>query len=242
MANTITNALTVFGGAEELQDFVEIAAYEVEWPDGTKADFPISLRKIAPLPDVPDCGPATWKESLRYCWGCERDIVEFGEVVGGEIKEWGDETYRADYHFYSPWNPPIRALLTASKRFPNLEFHLDYIDRTGWTMGGKVEITDGQFVDDQISPHITYIFDMGSEASRRYGEWAAKTFPEDVLSNVNITDADSLLNVLQSATHFHLLEEMSTTIVRRKYEDDGPNELLEELKVKGQSEGEDNHA
>lgn len=106
----------------------------------------LSLNSIAPLPDVSD---RLHHYVVAATWGCERDADEVDRKVGDN---------RVDYDFVTPRSPPLRALLSVSKRFPSLEFHLQWIDYGGHTSGGEFVICDGDFLFDQTTPQICYEF------------------------------------------------------------------------------------
>ncbi|HEX5103631.1 MAG TPA: hypothetical protein VFV87_07475 [Pirellulaceae bacterium] len=203
MSNWLSCHLLLVGPRPEIERFADAAVYKVPVADGEQESVPFALRAICPLPDVPDCGPTTTRRVREYCWSTDCDVTACGDVERGDTNTSDEADSTTEYRFWSASAPPIRAILTASKRF-DLEFQLRWIDRLGQTTGGEVTIRAGRFVDEQASPQIEYLFLDGSELNRREAECAAD-YSVELCTDPGISSADKLMDALREQTHFHQL-------------------------------------
>jgi len=151
MPNWVNCELEVRGDNNLVDAFMEEqrAEYEEEYtnPKTKRRQTRISVRELdfgASVPE-PKWTEQQHKEQLWYewrikNWGCKWQPCEVGssssDLFGG-MKE-------GDYHFDTPWSYPAEWLLACGKKYPHLEFILEWEEEQGYT--GIHQIQGGETV------------------------------------------------------------------------------------------------
>jgi hypothetical protein len=80
-------------------------------------------------------------------WGCKWDVSDADRYL--------DLPYRVIYKFETPWSPPIEAITTLAKDYPDLNFSIKFIDEgdnfageVGWSGGNKTVEIDLEITHD----------------------------------------------------------------------------------------------
>lgn len=71
-------------------------------------------------------------------WGCKWDASNV------EVKSMPNNV---EYHFATPWSPPLLAIHQASLQYPDLYLELRYIEEQGW--GGKIVLNNGDVLAEK---------------------------------------------------------------------------------------------
>ncbi len=89
-------------------------------------------------------------------WGTKWD-VEYPRAIADSLLA-GEQA-----HFNTAWSPPIAAIETLSKMFPDIEFRLDYYEGGCWFAGycefNGGSYSDVQLEDDEIKDFARSVFD-----------------------------------------------------------------------------------
>ena len=153
MPNWCINELTVTGPEEALKDFYEQAK-------GESTD--LSFDKFFPTP--PDLLDGNgWYDWRINNWGTKWDVE--ASVQGTP------EEGKLLYTFASAWSPPINWLAQVAVLYPELSFHMIYIEE-GIGFAGKIEFSNGTYGHSEI-----HQFD-----EEGYREFVIEHFGEDYLN------------------------------------------------------------
>lgn len=100
-----------------------------------------SFKGIVPVPEKIKDGD----EKTRYDWYLLNWGTNCDAIHPEKIKETDSEV---SYHFYSAWSPPQKFVISASRKFPKLNFWFEY-EMNYLGQKGKQEIKDGKVLSSE---------------------------------------------------------------------------------------------
>jgi hypothetical protein len=105
------------------------------------------------FPNCPNCDGSAKDGYNRggYEWCIENWGTKWG-LYDIELVEDDSDNGRLEYTFQSAWSPPAPVIQAMSKRFPSLNFALEYFECGGGFMG-SCEYEDGQEVSAGEAPY-----------------------------------------------------------------------------------------
>lgn len=161
MPNWCQNFLTVTGKKEEIEEFVEFAKKEnAEDQDEQVFDF----NSILPRPEVYE---KKYNNIIDYWieigWLPKDVDTELSDSLGEyttTLLNWSEENWgtkwnavdavfnlkkpgTAFYRFLTAWSPPEPVVIALGEKFPNLRFHLEYIE-FGNCFRGELVMKNGE--------------------------------------------------------------------------------------------------
>lgn len=147
MPNHCSNMLKVSGPEASLNRFKYTVLKKGDPKDGTYLDF----EELAPLPITED---ESWPIQVTTdAWGTKWNAYDASiGIVDNPQNEFL-------IYFSTAWSPPITAIISGSKLFPNLDFVLLYFEG-GMGLGGIIHIKNGM--------EIYEIFHQGDEAAKGF--------------------------------------------------------------------------
>ena len=181
MPNWCSNNLTISGDASEIAKF-----------NAWLGDEPLTLQKIKPMPSeledttspTPDSesekakiltekyGAANWYDWHIQNWGTKWDIEA----------DFDDGSSTDDcliYNFDSAWSPPIQAMVTLAKLFPNLGIRMTYRE-DGMQFAGVFKAAGKIFVD----------VGANGDNKEEYRQFIIDEFGDDPFENEEEEDLD----------------------------------------------------
>lgn len=121
MANECNNYLVITGPADEIERFVRSTTRIVKLLDGTMSTQPcFCFEALVPAPSY---YTADW---ACENWGCKYDIDYLGITI--EAMQWHKGCQKIRLIFATPWDPPRKWLIQASKAYPKLYFKMESAD------------------------------------------------------------------------------------------------------------------
>ena len=169
MSNTITNVLTINGTEEEVakvRNFIKGSNGEpisfqsfIPMPEGLKGNHKVEV-KNCPLPKGMD--PITipdWQWWRIQNWGTIRDAVTVFDVLL-------DDPNRILFSTAS--DTPLAAVITLSKKFPEITFHVSFSDDIAALYCGEYTVTGGKVTDKVWYDAISNLGDLSVDQQMEY--------------------------------------------------------------------------
>ena len=162
MPNWCQNTLSITGNKRDLTRFKKKA-------EDTGADSKtfLSLNNFVPMPKelegtTSPCEPNT---ELRAKYGFDNwydwHIANWGIKWDVEANKKQEGSNWIKFHFDSPWAPPINAIITISKMYPELTFEIEYAE-PGMNFAGRSIYKNGEVISemyldvDEVTADMSY--------------------------------------------------------------------------------------
>ena len=121
MSNACSNYLVITGSSKEIKRFVKATTKIVKLLDGTMSSQPcFCFDALVPAP------PNYSYDWACKHWGCNYD-VEDAEITAEDM-EWHEGCHKIQLLFQTPWTPPCKWMIQASRAFPTLTFRMESKD------------------------------------------------------------------------------------------------------------------
>jgi hypothetical protein len=136
MPNWCQNELTIKATQSEIARFLNAVRSE---------DSRFDFNTISPQPETFGTGD-TIKECYEWRyknWGTNHPIDDSGLWISPGSVSPDTGQFQIDLCFDSAWTPPIPLIREASKRFPTLEFYLEYFELDGCFFEGVYQVRNG---------------------------------------------------------------------------------------------------